>query len=448
MDPTGFDLCERGLSVSVFSRRKLEKGWHTFRDTLSQDKHWMNEQQLKYLIGRLIKLYDVVWETQSVIENGALRIRQIIEELFSYSFTFTAEEFAHFIFYLEDSYASVNGDLFPYIWRVERQVRFFKHAEDEVREKVLLILLELNRTRLYSHSIVDFKRILSFTTSKDTAIEEVIRQKPFVYKSACHQVITYLFKHFPTETIEQKTKWVLWLDNAVGPQPKSPWLNKLDKLKEEGQSDNLRRIAKYIVNPPEPFEDDENGLMNNEFRRFYKSATWYLTNYEGIVMKDRIVASVYRLGLLVGYFLVEDVVQWADRVIEQNPVEDIPSYYYELSLKKDKNGVIEILDEISGPTEDFIPGRILLGLLYEKWDDEQSEQIIKMCDSLNRLDGMGSEDATILYVHIDQYEQAQLGYGNRKLSKESVQANIEEVKEGIFEYLQEYKPYASLWRSE
>lgn len=76
-------------------------------------------------------------------------------------------------------------------------------------------------------------------------------------------------------------------------------------------------------------------------------------------------AEVYKLGLLIGYFKIEDVILWADFVIENDENPNLVIIDVSLSGKKGINEVVSQLGNINGKIDINTPVKTILGLLYK-----------------------------------------------------------------------------------
>ena len=82
-------------------------------------------------------------------------------------------------------------------------------------------------------------------------------------------------------------------------------------------------------------------------------------------MDLKINAEVFRLGLLIGYHSVQDVVKWADKQIEE--LEKPPYEIIEVSLSSNQKpvDVCSKLKLVIGEIDDELPIKIMLGLLND-----------------------------------------------------------------------------------
>lgn len=82
-------------------------------------------------------------------------------------------------------------------------------------------------------------------------------------------------------------------------------------------------------------------------------------------MDLKINAEVFRLGLLIGYHSVQDVVKWADKQIEE--LEKPPYEIIEVSLSSNEKpvDVCSKLNLVIGEIDDELTIKIMLGLLND-----------------------------------------------------------------------------------
>lgn len=82
-------------------------------------------------------------------------------------------------------------------------------------------------------------------------------------------------------------------------------------------------------------------------------------------------AEVYKLGLLIGYFRLEEFFKWVDEAIEKEDSPDIGLIELAYSNNRGINDIISLIDEISVNYNFKIPIRILLGLMYKDFLDNK-----------------------------------------------------------------------------
>jgi len=91
---------------------------------------------------------------------------------------------------------------------------------------------------------------------------------------------------------------------------------------------------------------------------------------------------VFREGLLRGLISKEEIIAWADEIIQ---AEDEPDYFFiEMSLSGNTNNLLAILNEYVTASDSVILSRVILGLLYQKLAD-QTIDIKKVLDVLNQI---------------------------------------------------------------
>lgn len=82
-------------------------------------------------------------------------------------------------------------------------------------------------------------------------------------------------------------------------------------------------------------------------------------------------AEVYKLGLLIGYFRLEEFLKWVYEAIEKEEYPDIGLIELAYSNNRSINDIISLIGEISGNYNFKIPIRILLGLMYKDFLDNK-----------------------------------------------------------------------------
>lgn len=88
-----------------------------------------------------------------------------------------------------------------------------------------------------------------------------------------------------------------------------------------------------------------------------------------IGIKER--AEVYKLGLLIGYFRLEEFFEWIDETIDKEESPDIGLIEIAYLNNRDIKDIISLIGEISGDYNPKIPARILLGLMYKDFLDKK-----------------------------------------------------------------------------
>ncbi|MFB7140501.1 hypothetical protein ACFCYN_12675 [Gottfriedia sp. NPDC056225] len=100
-------------------------------------------------------------------------------------------------------------------------------------------------------------------------------------------------------------------------------------------------------------------------------------------MDIKLISEVYRIGLAIGLLTIEDVINWADKVIEYH---DFPPYQFielSLSTKENLEKISLKLMMIEGGVDNDLPPKIILGLLNEYLHSTQDMlNVIKIMDKL------------------------------------------------------------------
>lgn len=100
-------------------------------------------------------------------------------------------------------------------------------------------------------------------------------------------------------------------------------------------------------------------------------------------MNIKLTAEVYRVGISIGIFTVQEVIKWADNVIET--LENPPYEIIDLSLSSKLN-IEEFmlkLELIKGDVEQDLPPKIILGLLNDYLYIQQDiNDVITIMDKL------------------------------------------------------------------
>jgi len=95
-------------------------------------------------------------------------------------------------------------------------------------------------------------------------------------------------------------------------------------------------------------------------------------------------AETYRLGLLIGYFKVEDVIHWSDSTILNEDIPDIGVINVSYAESKGINEVIATLENVKGKIDTDHPTKALLGLIFKKFIS-QEETVYKTTRKLYTL---------------------------------------------------------------
>ncbi|KNY25503.1 hypothetical protein [Pseudobacteroides cellulosolvens] len=95
-------------------------------------------------------------------------------------------------------------------------------------------------------------------------------------------------------------------------------------------------------------------------------------------------AEIYRIGLIVGYFLKDDVISWADKIIETQEKIDYEIIEVSLLSSSSKTNIVSKLSDIDGIVDEQLVINVLLGLcsvgyISNKFSDDE------ICTMLYRL---------------------------------------------------------------
>lgn len=146
--------------------------------------------------------------------------------------------------------------------------------------------------------------------------------------------------------------------------------------------------------------------------------------------KDYIeLLEVFRIALINGIIDKEEIVKWADEIIQQ---DDEPDYFIvelALSQSKGKYETISILKEYVGENESSVPYRVILGFLYNQFVNLRIDLGI-VASSLYWVSWKNGElndkDKGVLYGLDDVYELGE---------------SIEDIRLEILEILKMYKDF-------
>lgn len=156
-------------------------------------------------------------------------------------------------------------------------------------------------------------------------------------------------------------------------------------------------------------------------------------------MSLKTIAEVYRLGLIIGYFSKNEVIQWADNLIEQmeNPSSELIDVSMTASGKS--ADVAHALNLIRGDYSEELAIKIVLGMLYRRLKEQSNQSdIVDVVDYLGRLtnavsvDSMGED----VYWEIDSIGDAYY------LVEQNIYGNLNEVQHRVEQLLQLYSKYA------
>jgi hypothetical protein len=219
------------LNIRKETDCKQTKDFYAVYNTLQEASDSIDSSYLKYILGRLLKIYDSMWGNvfSSVIDRTTWKIKEYIDEAFSLIGGFNHIEFTSFLAYLRGTPIDPNSEIFDYIWKIEKLSKFFHSADFFMRNKALKYLLDLNEIRGFHHTIKDFKKIIGFIKPDNRDIIHYLVHYKVNNNQGCYQIISFIFNDLKTNsygTFEIKRDCIIWLDNAVGSSQKSlGWTN-------------------------------------------------------------------------------------------------------------------------------------------------------------------------------------------------------------------------------
>ncbi|WP_139492141.1 hypothetical protein [Brevibacillus dissolubilis] len=147
-------------------------------------------------------------------------------------------------------------------------------------------------------------------------------------------------------------------------------------------------------------------------------------------------AEVQSYGYQISYYTHDDVIRWADHIIETCPIIEIPRQIYDISLSKNKKieRVLEWLEDIPGETEENLPRKILLGHFYHEVTKEPAKlkEIISLMDRLVAVNTQYDELTFEVIPLTDGYGLAEDIYGD-----------IDRAAQAIIDFLAGFKDYAT-----
>lgn len=102
----------------------------------------------------------------------------------------------------------------------------------------------------------------------------------------------------------------------------------------------------------------------------------------------QLLLETFRLGLIKGFVSRAGVIAWADDIIINT---DEPDYFLiEISVSKDVNGLIEIINNSVNSSDSMIPARVLLGLVYDGFVNDK----LSTADTIKFIANIASYDLT------------------------------------------------------
>lgn len=152
-------------------------------------------------------------------------------------------------------------------------------------------------------------------------------------------------------------------------------------------------------------------------------------------MDLKVLSEVFRLGLSVGYYSVQDTIKWADNLIEN--LEHPPYEIIEVSLSTIKKPVdiCSILINKEGNINEEIPIKVMLGLI-QKYLTE-TEDYENVWHWLYRLNGNIPSSCDWILNEIIYLSDALY------LAEQDIYGNISEVNKELLTFLSQFKKYTN-----
>ncbi len=152
-------------------------------------------------------------------------------------------------------------------------------------------------------------------------------------------------------------------------------------------------------------------------------------------MEIKVIAEVYRLGLAIGYYSVQDVIRCADTIIEQ--LDKPPYEIIEISLSS-KEKLVDVCSKLQlfyGGSNNDLPSKIILALLNKYF--LSSNNTSDMFSMLSRL---------IDYVQLEERNEwitDNLFYLSDAyyLAEQNIYGNLQEVNNDLKKFLMQFEDY-------
>ncbi|MBJ8106904.1 MULTISPECIES: hypothetical protein [Bacillus cereus group] len=153
------------------------------------------------------------------------------------------------------------------------------------------------------------------------------------------------------------------------------------------------------------------------------------------MVKTKEMAEVFRIGLQIGLFSKNDVINWADHTIEtlDSPVNEI----IDVSLSSNDKlvDIASKLKNIKGRYDEKLPVKIILGLLWEKFIINE-ENVLKIKPFISNL------------IHnncckgFDNVDKQLYNFNEEiNLAEDNIYGNLEDISQEIKEFLSIYKDF-------
>ena len=100
-------------------------------------------------------------------------------------------------------------------------------------------------------------------------------------------------------------------------------------------------------------------------------------------MDIKLMADVYRIGISIGLFSIQEVIKWTDNIIDQLDTPPYELIDLSLSAKEKLENITLKLMKVKGEVDNELPPKIILGLLNNNLNDMQDMQnVIETMDKL------------------------------------------------------------------
>lgn len=148
-------------------------------------------------------------------------------------------------------------------------------------------------------------------------------------------------------------------------------------------------------------------------------------------------AEIYRVGLIIGYFVKDDVIRWADKIIETQ--ENYPYEIIEVSLlgNSSKPDIASKLSEITGIANHELILCVLFGLCSNSYKTNKFTAD-EICTLLYRLVSTKTD------ISMSQEIEQKIHYlsDGYYLASEGIYGNLKDICDDLKEFLDRYEAYA------
>ncbi|MDA2251874.1 hypothetical protein [Bacillus thuringiensis] len=156
----------------------------------------------------------------------------------------------------------------------------------------------------------------------------------------------------------------------------------------------------------------------------------------------KVIAEVFRIGLQIGLFSKTEVIEWADHTIETLDSPSIEIIEVSLSSNDKLVDIVSKLKNIKGTSDQKLPVKIILGLLWEKFMINE-ENVLKIKPFISDLIHNNCCEG---FNYID--EQLYNFNEEIKLAADNIYGNLEDISQEIKSFLSPYKDYGLFFRFE